>query len=373
MRSTHPLPASIKVSEYLELHQQEIIKEWENSIIFSNDDSFKKQLPFNGPAMLALITKAIRDGVSDQEFDARAKKVANEKFHANFNIDDFVYNINKGRSIIIKAIASSGLCLQSLLPIMNNINEFFDRFSHLAVKHYTLIKDQELKDKLLYIKQIQKDRFSILGQMSSAFVHEFRNPLTAVLGFVKLMKSGEFKPTYLDIIEHELNQLNFRITQFLHTSKVQTLDKDKETINLNALMDETLDFIYPNLLEGEIDITNSFNYTHPIQCYRDEIKQVLINILLNSIDAVKLNEPPRKIKISSTLEGSNIKISISNNGPAILEHTLNTIFEPFYTTKDTGTGIGLFVCKQIIEKHNGKISCQSTPEVTTFDILLPLA
>jgi signal transduction histidine kinase len=109
-----------------------------------------------------------------------------------------------------------------------------------------------------------------------------------------------------------------------------------------------------------------------IEANKDQIKQVFLNILLNSIDAVKQKDKPRKVVVSCQKEDEEIIVNISNNGPIIPHDTLNTIFEPFYTTKELGTGIGLFVCKNIIEKHNGDLVCQSDDRKTTFSIHLPI-
>ncbi|MFL6560956.1 MAG: sensor histidine kinase, partial [Bacillus sp. (in: firmicutes)] len=79
------------------------------------------------------------------------------------------------------------------------------------------------------------------------------------------------------------------------------------------------------------------------------------------------------IEILSHLENHSIKINISNNGPEIPAELRKSIFEPFFTTKKLGTGLGLFVCKEIIEKHKGNLECNSSPDKTTFSIVLPVA
>ncbi|GGH73674.1 signal transduction histidine kinase [Pullulanibacillus pueri] len=373
MDSTFLLSSKEKLIQYLRLHRSDLIKKWIDLIYSNKEDIYKERFPKHALALFALAIKSINNALSDQEIEKLANKIANERVQANVHIGDFVYSLNMGRTLLISFIHQSGMSIQELSPIVNNINSCFDRFSYYAVNKFTRSKEQELQDKVLYINQTHKDRLSLLGQMSSSFVHEFRNPLTSVMGFVKLIKAGQTNPMYLDIIERELRQLNFRITQFLHTSKIEIIDKEKKNIILVTLIDEVLDFIYPSLLDGDIVIETEFNFEKTIMANEDELKQVFINILLNSIDAVKLHKTPRKIKIKCYEEDEQIKISLTNNGPSIPENTLKTIFEPFYTTKELGTGIGLYVCKKIIEKHHGSISCHSTEEETTFQIVLPVS
>nr|WP_280922200.1 HAMP domain-containing sensor histidine kinase [Ammoniphilus resinae] len=111
---------------------------------------------------------------------------------------------------------------------------------------------------------------------------------------------------------------------------------------------------------------------HSIELYafHEEFRQVLVNIILNSLDA--LSECDEKsIRIKGYIDGDSIHISIANNGPMIPQDKIQTIFEPFFSTKKLGTGIGLYVCKKIIEQHNGTIHCESDKDWTTFHIILP--
>lgn len=322
--------------------------------------------------MFLLVRNNLLTPLSDEQIRQLAYKVATERVVANINIGDFVYNVNLGRSIIVKGMHQSGVSIHDLEPIVDDVNEMFNRFCYHAVKKYTDLKDQELQKKILFINETHKDRLSLLGQMSSSFVHEFRNPLTSVLGFIKLLKTGESNPMYLEVIEHELNELNFRVTQFLHTSKVRTHDSTSAKINIKSLIDELLKFLYPSIVDGDLEVTMDIDSEINIIAYPGEIHQVILNILMNAIDAVKHTEKPGRISITCRNEDNQIKLCFSNNGPTIKPQNIETIFEPFYTTKELGTGIGLYVCKKIIEKYNGSITCVSDDGLTTFAISFPL-
>jgi len=208
--------------------------------------------------------------------------------------------------------------------------------------------------------------------MSSSFVHEFRNPLTAIIGFIQLLKFEHPHLPYLDIIDHELQQLKFRISQFLHASRKEIVESEKETFSLRQLLEEIMDFLYATIVDSDVDISLAIDESIHIFAYKDQLRQVLVNILLNSIEAVKEKEKPRRIKIAARSQEGRVIIEIANNGPAIPADIVETIFEPFFTTKKLGTGIGLYICKKVIEDHGGEISCSSDANMTTFSIRLPV-
>lgn len=313
------------------------------------------------------------NNLSEDDLRLLAHKVAQERSDANSNIGEFVYNVNLGRSIIIKYVNQSGIQIEELQSIIDLINRQFDLFCYYAVSKYTELKDRKIQEKNLYITQSHKDRLAILGQMSSSFVHEFRNPLTSIMGFISLLKKDQPSLPYLNIISSELEQLNFRITQFLHTSKMKIVtESKKEVITIKLLLEEMVDFLYPSLVDGNIQLNINIDDNAKVSGDRNELKQVFLNILMNAIDALYEEVNTRKIAIYTKVDNDHITINITNNGPTIKSEDAKIIFEPFYTTKKLGTGIGLFVCKNIVENNNGVIQCIPQDDLTTFQIKLPI-
>jgi signal transduction histidine kinase len=364
---------SEKIGKFLKENAHTFLQFWEEQIIVHYEKDNKELILRNGFLMYQLLTNSITDEFSENEVKVLAYKVAQERADANVNIGEFVYNVNLGRSIIIKYINLSGMPADELQPIIDIINKQFDLFCYYAVTRYTEIINERLQERNLFISQTHKDRLSILGQMSSSFVHEFRNPLTSVMGFIKLLNHDYPNMPYLDVISKELEQLKFRITQFLHTSKLNMLaENNNEDIAIHLLIQEVIDFLYPSLVDANINVTANIDDDIKINGDRNELKQVFLNLFMNAIDAVCEEEDLRKITIYSNVEEHQIHICISNNGPTIHPETLKIIFEPFFTTKKLGTGIGLFVCKNIVEKNNGEISCVSNNHLTTFQITFPI-
>ncbi|MBE4907527.1 GHKL domain-containing protein [Bacillus luteolus] len=360
------------IIKFLENRETEFIEEWYKSTLTDEKDFNKEKVKLNGLHMYGIIKKAIRSSFCPKEVREFAYKVAEERLESNTNIGEFVFNVNTGRSIIIKYVLLSELPIIELQMIINEINDLFDQFCYHAVSRYTDLKDKQIEEKNLFINEIHNDKLAVLGQMSSSFVHEFRNPLTSIIGFTKILKNENPNLKYLDIIEHELNQLKFRITQFLHTSKIEVNGHHKENFQVSTLFEEILQLTYPSIVDNDVNIISNLDKEIFIDANKEELKQVLLNIIINSIDALREKEKPRKLTVSTFLESNKNIIQISNNGPEIPPASLNTIFEPFYTTKQLGTGIGLYVCKKIIENHHGIITCQSNKELTTFRISLPI-
>ncbi|MEH7417730.1 histidine kinase N-terminal domain-containing protein [Neobacillus drentensis] len=358
-------------------NKNQLVQEWENAIMIYHGDPFKGKIRENGEALLEVILTM--HTLSKEELLKIIEKIAisisEERVMADINIGDFVYNVNIGRTILYSYLSKTGLTWSELQKSINDINFCFDKFLYFAVSHYSEAKNKIIEEKTMFIDSTHQDRLTLLGQMTSSFIHEFRNPLTSVQGFIQLLKADYPNMRYLDIISSELDQLNFRISQFLLLSKKELIGKEKVYFRLNHLIDEVLNFLYPSILDGKVKIQNQLNGECTLNGYADEIRQVFINIIFNAIDVLNHHEVANPtIEINSSLEDdTTIKISISNNGPVIPTELHKTIFEPFFTTKKLGTGLGLFVCKEIIEKHKGKLSCNSSEDKTTFSIYLPVA
>ncbi|MGG1677274.1 histidine kinase N-terminal domain-containing protein [Neobacillus sp. NRS-1170] len=362
---------------FFDKHKDQLLLDWENSYIISKEDPYIEKISENGKALFHVILNMHK--LTEEELllviEKIAKEISEERVIANINIGDFVYNVNLGRTIMYSYLSKTGISWGEMQESINRINFCFDKFLYYAVSNYTEAKNKIIEEKTMFIDSTHQDRLTLLGQMTSSFIHEFRNPLTSVQGFIQLLKADFPNMRYLDIISSELDQLNFRISQFLLLSKKELIGKEKDYFKLNKLIDEVLNFLYPSILDGKVKIIKELCEEITLHGYADEIRQVFINIIFNAIDVLNHHANPHPtIEINSTLEDNkHIIITISNNGPAIPTELQKTIFEPFFTTKKLGTGLGLFVCKEIIEKHKGKLTCNSTPNKTTFSIHLPIA
>lgn len=351
---------------YLEENESVLVEEFRKSVIVSDHDQFKDIIHLNGQAMYRLVVQYLRSRVTVEQVRQLAEKVAQERIQAEINIGDFVHNVCLGRKIILQSLQEASFPSPILLTAVMKMNECFDYFLAHAVSRYTELKNSDLAEKQLFIERSHKDRLTILGQLAASFVHEFRNPLTSIIGFSKLLKEDYPDLHYVDIIVSELNQLNYRVAQFLLASKKGAVHKHMETFSLDQLFDEILAFLYPTIVDVNVEIQCSIDPSVTLAGYREEIRQVFINIISNALDVLQKNTGEKVISIAARQSGDDARIEIANNGAAIPADILPVIFEPFFTTKDLGTGIGLHVCKEIVEQHGGTISCTSDERMTTF-------
>ncbi|MED0668867.1 histidine kinase N-terminal domain-containing protein [Aneurinibacillus aneurinilyticus] len=360
-----------RFTDFLKQQADVLVREWREDAFVSENAPFRDKVFQNGIEMYEIVIQILINEGEKEALKRLACQIVEERIEAGINIGEFVYNVNGGRSRIFKCLTVFEMSMEELQPIINRINECFDVFLYYAVSHYTELKNKMLEEKSVVIDTNHKDRLSILGQMTSSFVHEFRNPLTSIKGFIKLLKTEYPDLKYIDIIDSELEELNFRVSQFLMLSKKEIIGKEKQDFYMEQLINQVLNFLYPSFLNHNINVSKDLACNILFHGYYDEIRQVLINILFNAIEALHAKEKEKKIEISLQKISGGIVITVSNNGPIIEGEVIQTIFEPFFTTKDLGTGLGLFVCKQIIEKHEGTISIHSNENRTIFSIHLP--
>ncbi len=355
-----------ELTTFLDEHEAAVVEEFRAHIVVSEHDQFRDYIHLNGQAMYRMVVGYFREQITQEMIRQLARKVANERNQADINIGDFVYNVCLGRQLILDLLQRGSFPPSILVSAIVKVNECFDVFLVEAVSEYTTLKNNDLAEKNLFIERSHKDRLTILGQMASSFVHEFRNPLTSIIGFSKLLKEDHPDLPYVDIIVNELYQLNYRVSQFLLVSKKGVIQRKSEVFNFQQLFEEILAFLYPNIVDVNADIQCRIDPLCELTGYRDEIKQVFINIISNALDALQRKSGSKMIAIEVLQTDGMTRVSISNNGVGIPPDLLEVIFEPFFTTKELGTGIGLYVCKEIIERHAGTISCESSEESTTF-------
>ncbi|OIK08671.1 histidine kinase N-terminal domain-containing protein [Bacillus sp. MUM 13] len=359
--------------DFLIFYKESIVSEWNERIMISSHDPYMENIAENRERFFDLIIKSLSEpeNLVDEYIKSYSHLVAGQRYKANIHIDEFIHNCSLGRSIIYYRLAELQKKPEELCNVLLRVNECFDKCIFYAVSHYSELKTQIIESQYNFLSQTHKDRLTLLGQMTSSFVHEFRNPLTSIMGFVQLLQSEHAEIKYLDIISKELEQLNYRITQFLNLSKKESLVYESKLFSVSELANEVIEFLYPAILEVNAAISVSIPDGLYIHGAKEEFRQVFINIILNALDVISnISLPSISITGEENPEGY-LTLHIANNGPKIPDDIISTIFEPFTTTKKTGTGLGLFVCREIIEKHNGTLSCTSSASLTTFTIHTP--
>ncbi|QED49818.1 PAS domain-containing sensor histidine kinase [Cytobacillus dafuensis] len=216
---------------------------------------------------------------------------------------------------------------------------------------------------------INSEKLTIAGQLAAGIAHEVRNPLTAIKGFFQMMeKDVTENKLYFDVIGSEINRIEVILNELLLLAKPQ--EAKFEFKNIEVILNHVLTLLESQTNLNNIQIIKNIEPSIPlIKCDENQLKQVFINFLKNSIEAM-----PRggMIHIDVLKQSpTSILIRIVDQGSGIPEHLLNRIGEPFFTTKEKGTGLGLMICKNIIEEHKGKIKIESSPSGTRIEIHFP--
>ncbi|WP_022667260.1 sensor histidine kinase [Desulfospira joergensenii] len=242
------------------------------------------------------------------------------------------------------------------------------------VKHGENIIERRAEERLrLEEKLRQAEHLSAIGEMTAGVSHEIRNPLGIIKSSAQLMKKKmarlSVKSNIPDIIVEESSRLDNIITDFLDFAKPRL--PDLRPCRVEEVIEKNLTFLEPQIKERKIEIIKSFTPNLPeIMADPSMLYQAFLNILLNSFQAVK---EEGVIAISIAVEKGHIHVCFTDNGDGIDPDVLKKIWTPFYTTKDTGTGLGLGIVKNIMEAHKGSIRVSnSTGSGAVFEIFLPV-
>lgn len=230
------------------------------------------------------------------------------------------------------------------------------------------------------------NRLSYLGEMTGQIAHEINNPLTIILGNSQILKKNLQQDQNEDneLLVKAIEKIEFMVERIAKLIKtMRSLAKSNNVLpktrsKLSDLIDSVVSTLSDKFKAYEIELSideNNLEKTE-INCYPTEISQVILNILVNSIDSIILNPKNtiRKINIKLRKEKNKIITEISNTGDKIPDDIKDRIFEPFFTTKPVGhgTGLGLSISKRIVEQHQGTITFESLDHLTTFYVVLPL-
>ncbi|WP_419883648.1 PAS domain S-box protein [Peribacillus sp. B-H-3] len=249
--------------------------------------------------------------------------------------------------------------------------EFSTRKNLYSGLHLTIFRD--ITKSLEMQEQLKKsDTLNVVGELAAGIAHEIRNPMTALKGFIQLLQGSvkEDFSNYFNVITSELQRIETIITEFLVLAKPQAVKYFRQ--NINSIMKETLELLTAQALM--LNIQFEVNYQEAdlmIYCEGNQLKQVFINIIKNALEVMP---DGGIVRVETSREGDrHIKITIADQGIGISEEKIRKLGEPFYTTKERGTGLGLMVSYKIVEEHRGWVEVESEEgKGTAFHLFLPM-
>lgn len=227
--------------------------------------------------------------------------------------------------------------------------------------------------KLLQEHMAQKEKFASLGEMAAGVAHEFRNSIATIAGYVQLLdnKIETDQKRYTAPVEKELESLQKIVNDFL--SFARPVELQMQVVPIENLVRECVQEVRVSLPPSTFDITVDGDFRNVMG---DELmlRQVFLNLIRNAVESMDGKPSPGKINIRGTTSanGKFTMIDIRDNGGGIPHENLSKIFTPFFSTKQSGAGLGLAIVQKLILQHNGTISVDSTAEGTLFRIQLPV-
>ncbi len=232
---------------------------------------------------------------------------------------------------------------------------------------YGIAKDiSELKQAEEFLRK--SDRVSAIGQLAAGIAHEIRNPLTSVKGFLQFLQEQSFEQEFFEIIRHEIDRIELITNEFLILAKPQA--KTYNYFSIESILAGFIPLVETQAKLSNIDIVMEIDKNLPvIYCDRNQIKQVFLNVIKNSMEAMTTGG---LITFSVKKKEGYLKIVIEDQGCGIPRERLIRIGEPFYSTKEKGTGLGLMIIFNIIKEHKGSIEIRSEVDIgTQVEICLP--
>ena len=251
-------------------------------------------------------------------------------------------------------------------------------FSKMDIDLLTLLFDQAafaIENSILYEEQSARvkkmyraDRLAILGQLAAGAAHEIRNPLTAIRSTIQYIGRGiqdADKQEMITELMEEVDRINKIVQGLLSFSKPSELETSD--VDIEHLLRQSLLLLNNSIVKQQVTVTFDVRTKNAtVIADSAQLKQVFLNVILNAVEAMEGCET-KNLKI--TVEGGrsldfhsrNLLISISDTGKGVADKDIENVYNPFYTTKKDGTGLGLPISYGIISRHGGEMEIESTP------------
>lgn len=242
----------------------------------------------------------------------------------------------------------------------------YNRLNHNL--RIVLAREME-QQKRMNEKLREYDKMQFMDKVISSIAHEIRNPLTSIRLYTeqipKKIDNREFMMAVAEDVPPEIDRIDMLIKEFIEYTSPRK--PERRVLCVREEIENALSFSHSQLKEAVV--TQDIEEEISVLFDRNHFRQVLLNILLNSMDAMAETEAP-SIHISSVKQEEGIRLTVTDNGCGLTEEGMQYLFDPFYTTKSFGNGLGLFVVRQLVEENGGRIEAHREEQGTSFMILM---
>lgn len=277
-----------------------------------------------------------------------------------------IHNLTSGVSRITQSLKIMEKDLRQTIPdLPGEVGQIAQAINKMAL---SLAEKEKLEEELR-----RSERLAALGRLVTGVAHELRNPIGVIKTTVQLMEN-DFKEVsnsneYMRVIKEQINRQNNVIQELLDFGRPSK--HVVQSASINSLLEKVLTFTSPMLRQHKIDLVENYDNSIPtIEVDAERIKQVFVNLILNAVQAMP---DGGTLTIRTYHDEKWLYTDFTDTGPGISPSEITSIFDPFYTTKENGIGLGLSISNQILRTHGGHINVESTKEQgTTFSVKLPL-
>ncbi len=221
---------------------------------------------------------------------------------------------------------------------------------------------------------IRSDRLAAMGELTAGVAHEVRNPLGVIRASVQLLEDAKCDEGRMleatGVIKQEIDRLDKVVKALLDFGRPSR--PTLLAIPVEGVLNDVVLFTKRFAKQAEVSINLNFpDDLSPVLGDPDQLKQVFLNLVTNAVQAME--KQGGHIEVNAVNDGDFVEVRVMDDGPGIPSRDLGKVFDPFHSTRDEGTGLGLTIVHRIIEEHDGHIEVESDPDGTAFTVSLPIA
>ncbi|MGE3467249.1 MAG: sensor histidine kinase [Pyrinomonadaceae bacterium] len=223
---------------------------------------------------------------------------------------------------------------------------------------------------------LQAEKLTSLGELSAGIVHEVRNPLASIKGAIEILEDeltdDSPRREFVGLAKGEIDRLDRLVGEFLRFAR--PTEPSKTPTDLNEIVNSITGLIENQAASQSVAVVRDLRKNLPlILVDAEQIKQVLLNLAINALQAMsESNGAEKTLSFKTFQQDNNFVVEVADSGSGIDPSNLSKIFDPFYTTKDKGVGLGLSIAHKIASQHGGHLTAKRTKGLTTFALTIPL-
>ena len=343
-------------------------------------------LPLDPPN--SVVARSIKEKkpfvIPDANQDPRVNPILKKKFNLHSLVAIPLFAKEKSLGVITADYTEPGKnitneTLESMMTFAQQAGlAIHNAFMYQELKTFSQQMEEKIQKTTADLRRaeaqlVRSEKLAALGQLAAGIAHEIRNPLTSINILIHSLRenlpSENIHREDLKVIEEEMHRINDIVDQFLRFAKPASPLLEKT--ELLPIFEETLQLLKPQIEAQQITVQKDFKSLPPITIDKEQIKQVILNLILNSIQAMP-EGGQLALKGQASEDHQWVQLSIQDSGTGILPEDMNKLFDPFFSTREGGIGLGLSIAHRIIDQHHGKIEVESKPgKKTLFTLWLP--